>query len=146
MNAGALRRCGGVAPILVAIAACGAPRRVEVRDLRAFEALKGGTGALYATLYNPTDSTERVDSVTSPAAPHISAHDSREENGLVVMASMSDLTVVAHDSLTFVPGGAHLMLEDLPADLKVGDTLSVTFWFHRAGPMRLTAHVRRYGS
>lgn len=144
MSAGALRRWG--AGIMVAVAACGGPRGIDVRDLRAFEALKGGTGALYATLVNPTDSSERLDSITSPTVPHISAHDSREENGLVVMAPMTDLTVGAHDSLAFVPGGAHLMLEDLPGDLKVGDSLTVTFWFHRAGPAKRVAHVRRYGS
>lgn len=135
---------------LVAVGAtmlgCTSPRRVEVRDLRAFEALKGGTGALYATLVNATDSAERLDSVTSPAAPRITAHDAREENGLVVMTAMSDVTIGAHDSLAFVPGAAHLMLEDLPAALTAGDTLPVTFWFRRAGPLRVTARVRRYGS
>ena len=137
---------GGVATVLLAVAACGAPRHVEVRDLRAFEAIKGGTGALFATITNPTDSAERLDSVTSPAASHISAHTSREENGLVVMSEMTDLSIGAHDSLVFAPGAAHLMFEDLPAALTAGDTVAVTFWFHRAGAMPVMAHVRRYGS
>lgn len=146
MSAGALRRWGAVGSVLLTMTACGGPRSVEVRDLRAFEAIKGGTGALYATITNPTDSAERLDSVTTPAAPHISAHDSREENGLVVMTELTDLTIGAHDSLVFAPGAAHLMLEELPAALTAGDSLAVTFWFHRAGPRQVTAQVRRYGA
>ena len=117
-----------------------------MRDARAFEALRGGTGALYATIVNPTDSAEQLDSVTSPASPSISAHDSREMNGMVSMVPMGHPTVPARDSLVFTPGAAHLMLESLPRDLKAGDTLSVTFWLHRTGPKQVTAIVRPYGS
>ncbi|HET7040396.1 MAG TPA: copper chaperone PCu(A)C, partial [Gemmatimonadales bacterium] len=124
----------GAASLLVALvcSACAGGQRVEVREARAFEALRGGTGALYATIVNPTDSAERLDSVTSAASPHITAHDTREENGMVAMVPMDRPTIPPHDSLVFTPGAAHLMLEDLPHDLKVGDTLSVTFWLQRA--------------
>ena len=128
------------------VCACGTGRSVKVLDARAFEALSGGTGALYATIVNPTDSAEQLDSVTSSASPRVTAHDSRTMDGMVSMVPLEHPTIAAHDSLVFTPGAAHLMLEDLPHDLKVGDTLSVTFWLHRTGPIHLTVGVRPYGS
>ena len=119
---------------------------VQVRDARAFEALQGGTGALYATIVNPTDSAEVLDSVTSPASPLISAHESRETNGIVTMVPLEHPRIAARDSLVFTPGAAHLMLEDLPHDLKSGESVVATFWLHRTGPIQVTAVVRPYGS
>lgn len=128
------------------VAGCGGPHGVVVHDVRAFEAMRGGTGAIYATIDNPTDSAEQLDSVTSPSSPAISAHDSREVNGIVSMVPMDHPAIPPGDSLVFTPGAAHLMLEDLPRDLKAGDSLIVTFWLHHGGPRTLTATVRRYGS
>jgi copper(I)-binding protein len=143
----ALGRWGAAAVLTVPLCGCAIrARKVEVRDARAFEALKGGTGALYATILNPTDSADRLDSVTSPASPTISAHDSREVNGLVTMVPMDHPAIAAHDSLVFTPGAAHLMLEELPRDLKAGDSVPATFWLHRAGPRSVAAIVRPYGS
>lgn len=147
------RRSGGravgwsaILTFVAIIAGCLRSHGVVVRDARAFEALKGGTGALYATIGNPTDSAERLDSVTSPASPLVSAHDSREANGIVTMIPMEHPLVPAHDSLVFTPGAAHLMLEELPHDLKAGDSVTATFWLRHAGPIRVTAIVRPYGS
>jgi copper(I)-binding protein len=128
------------------VVACAGDRGVKVRDVRAFEALKGGTGAIYATLINPTDSAEQLDSVTSSASPVISAHDSREVDGIVSMVPMDHPTIPAGDSLVFTPGAAHLMLEDLPRDLKAGDSLAVTFWLRHAGARTIMVVVRPYGS
>jgi len=147
------RRSGGravgrsaILAFVAITAGCLRSHSVVVREARAFEALKGGTGALYATIVNPTDSAEQLDSVTSPASPLISAHDSREANGIVTMIPMEHPLIAAHDSLVFTPGAAHLMLEDLPRDLKSGDSVTATFWLHHAGPIRVTAIVRPYGS
>jgi copper(I)-binding protein len=117
-----------------------------VRDARAFEARKGGTAAAYVTIVNGTDSAEVLDSVTSTLSPALSLHDERESNGLVTMVPLEHPTIVAHDSLVLHPGGAHLMLEELSRDLKGGDQLPLTFWFHRAGPISATAKVTPYGS
>jgi copper(I)-binding protein len=132
--------------VLAAVgSACRAPG-VEVRDVRAFEASRGGTGAFYATIVNATDSADQIDSLTSPASPVVSAHDSREVNGLVTMVPLEHPAIPAHDSLVFAPGGAHLMLEGLTRDLKSGDSLQVTLWLRRSGPRTVTAVVRPYGS
>ena len=147
MSAGAQGRRGAASLLFVTVcSACAHGHGVEVRDARAFDALQGGTGALYATIVNPSDSAEQLDSVTSPVTPRVTAHDSREMNGMVSMVPLDHPVIPAHDSLVFTPGAAHLMLEDLPRDLKAGDTVMATFWLHRTGPVAVEAIVRPYGS
>ena len=122
------------------------PSTVVVRDARAFEAHQGGTGAAYVTIINGTDSTEALDSVTSARSRFVSAHAQRETNGYVTMTPLGHPTIAARDSLVFTPGSDHLMLEDLDRDLKAGDQVPLTFWFHSAGPIAVTATVAPYGS
>lgn len=139
-----------VLPLLGLLMACAGgnavPAKVVVRDAFAFEAPSGGTAAGYAVVVNGTDSTDVLDSVTTPAARSATAHGTRQENGLVVMVPLEAPAIAAHDSLVFRPGGSHLMLEGLTADLKDGERLVLVFWFHRAGRLPVDAMVRPYGS
>ena len=134
---------------LVSAFACGRPpisTQVVVRNARAFEARQGGTGAAYVTIINGTDSTEALDSVTSARSRFVSAHAQRATNGYVTMTPLDHPSIAAHDSLVFTPGSDHLMLEDLDRDLTAGDQVPLTFWFHRAGRIDVTAGVTPYGS
>lgn len=129
--------CAGRAP---------APGRMVVRDAFVFEAASGGTAAGYAVIMNGTDSADVLDSITSEAAPSVTAHDTRQVNGLVTMVPMEQPAIAAHDSLVFQPGSAHLMFEGVTRELKAGDQIMLTLWFHRGGPMSVDAPVRPYGS
>lgn len=117
-----------------------------MREAFAFEAPAGGTAAAYAVILNGTESGDILDSVTTIVARTVTAHDTRESNGLVTMVPMERPEIAAHDSLVFRPGGAHLMLEDLNAHLKDGERLVLTFWFYRIGRIDVDAMVRPYGS
>lgn len=117
-----------------------------MREAFVFEAAAGGTAAGYAVIRNGTDTLDRLDSVTTTAARSVTAHDTRQVNGLVTMVPMERPAIEAHDSLVFQPGGAHLMLEELTGDLKDGDRLALIFWFSRAGRIPVDAMVRAYGS
>ena len=122
------------------------PTKLVVRDAFAFEAARGGTAAGYAVIWNGTDSTETLDSVTTTVATTTSAHGTRQEGGLVTMVPLERPAIPAHDSLAFRPGGSHLMLEGLTTDLKDGERLVLVFWFQRAGRIPVDAMVRAYGS
>lgn len=138
------------AVIAVAVAACAPPAqsqgRFEVRDPFAFEAALGGTAAAYGTFVNGRDSALVVDSITSSASPAVSAHGTREENGLVSMVPMEHLVIPAHDSVVFRPGASHLMLEGLRRDLKADDRTDLTIWFAGERPVTFGVTVRPYGS
>lgn len=135
----ALVACAGKAsPVVV--------KELTVRDAYAFVAKAGGTAAAYAVIRNGTDSAEVLDSITSRAAPSVTAHASSTTNGLVTMTPLERPAIAAGDSLVLQPGESHLMLEGVTRDLVAGDTLTLTFWFQRTGPRAVVATVREYGS
>jgi hypothetical protein len=53
--------------------------------------------------------------------------------GMGVMAPLPALVVPAHSSVTFAPGGDHLMLEGLTQRLTIGQTVVIDLHFARAG-------------
>jgi periplasmic copper chaperone A len=148
--AGARRRRG--AGLVLALMACGCtgsatpPATLMVRDARAFEARIGATAAAYATIVNGSDSADVVDSVTTLVARFASMHSQREQNGFVTMTPLDRPPIAARDSLVLTPGGDHLMLEGVDRELKAGDRVPLTFWFHRAGRIEVAAKVSAYGS
>ena len=148
-NAGAAWRRGAGVALLAALAACargGAlPAGMAVLRPFAYEAQAGGPAAAYGTLWNGSDSADVVDSVTTEGLGAAGLHSSETVNGFVTMRALERPAIAAHDSLALAPGGAHLMIESVPRELRAGDTLALTFWFHRAGPVRAPAPVRPYG-
>lgn len=142
------RRVAGLG-LLALLAACHrAPRLPMGAAVLApfgYEAQAGGPAAAYGTLWNGSDSADVVDSVTTEGSGVAGLHTSETVNGFVTMRALEAPTIAAHDSLALVPGGAHLMIESVPRELRAGDTLALTFWFHRAGPVRAPAPVRAYG-
>lgn len=150
MNAGANGGRVAAAMMLLSLAACGSgaaiPRGMVVRDARAFEARAGATAAAYVIVLNATDSADVLDSVTSPMARFVSLYSQKMENGFVTMSPLDHPAIPAGDSLVLQPGGDHMMLESVDRDLTPGVQLPLTFWFHRAGRIDVSATVRPYGS
>lgn len=83
----------------------------------------------YFTLYN--DGTHPLQLVGASATDwhHVGLHHSMEHGGESTMAPVSSLTVPAHGSVSFTPGGYHLMLRNARGTLKVGDHAVITLHF-----------------
>ena len=58
------------------------------------------------------------------------------------MFPVSRIEVPAGGSVELKPGGYHLMLLNLVADLKAGDTIELTLQFEKAGKITVKAEVR----
>jgi copper(I)-binding protein len=153
VSAGAQGRRGAaavtVAVVLVVLGCAGpveAPARQWYLQAYAFEAPAGDVAAAYLTITNQTADTMVLDSVTSDAAPLVSAHTQRTDGGLVSMVPVERIAVAPHDSLVQRPGGDHLMLEGVARALVAGDTIALTLWFRGRPTATLGAIVRPYGS
>jgi periplasmic copper chaperone A len=84
---------------------------------------------------------DRLLSVASPVA-RIEMHETLTVSGAMRMAALKMVDVPAGASVEFKPGGKHLMLFGLPAALKSGDELILTFTFEKAGAVPVTAVAR----
>jgi copper(I)-binding protein len=97
--------------------------------------------ALYLVVRDEDGNGDRLLSARSEAGD-AQIHETREESGLVRMQPARDgLAVPAGGELRLEPGGAHVMLTNLPQPLAVGSRVHVTLEFERAGRLALEVPV-----
>ncbi len=89
---------------------------VPGRPAAGYVALTAGPGAVDLT------------AVISPPA-RVELHASTMAGGVMRMGGMAALHVPAGTTLRLAPGGLHLMIFDLPATVRAGGTLPLTFVF-----------------
>jgi len=65
----------------------------------------------YFALTNNTDDVITVSSVVSPEFESVEIHESLLENGVAKMRRIPELSIPARSTVTFEPGGKHLMLK-----------------------------------
>jgi copper(I)-binding protein len=105
--------------------------------------LPGGNGAGYMTLRNYDDEPDVLQSVTVDFAEMAEVHESVSTGeDTMTMQPTGPLEISAGDSLTFAPGGYHIMLMNIPEPLEPGQTVTLTLTFERAGSIEVQAEVR----
>jgi len=97
--------------------------------------------ALYLVVRDEDGNGDRLLSARSEAGD-AELHETREDSGLVRMQPAREgLAVPAGGELRLEPGGAHLMLTNLPQPLAVGSRVHVTLEFEHAGRLALEVPV-----
>jgi len=81
----------------------------------------------YVSLENHCGRAATVLSVSSPDFGMAMIHETVVENGMSKMRHTDSLTIPAHGSVAFTPGGRHLMLMTPAHELKPGDNVKLTF-------------------
>ena len=101
------------------------------------------TGA-FMQLSSATDQT--LVAASSTSAKFVEIHEMTMERGVMKMRAIDTLEIRAGQTVEMQTGGHHLMLLDLRAPLKVGDTVLITLtWQDKAGrktTQDLTASVK----
>lgn len=105
-------------------------------------AAAGMNAAGYGAIVNRGPRADRLIGATSPAASKVSIHESRAAGGVMSMRTLSDLAIPAGATVTFAPGGLHLMLEGLKRPLNPGARVAITLTFIKAGVVRSELVVR----
>ena len=135
------------------LAACGsgdgaaASGSLTVVDVTVDRPINPAQTAVRLVVDNAAARADVLESVTSPAADHVSVHRSTtDERGLSTMEDVDGLAIPARSKVTFAPGGLHVMLEDLTGDLAVGDRIPLTFTFAEAGTVAVEGTVTEPGA
>ena len=119
---------------LVGAAAWSVPAAAATADMT----LSGGSirtiiparpAAGYFTLTNAGDTAHHLIGASSPGCGTLMLHQSRSENGQETMVPVKSVDVPAHGSVSFAPGGYHLMCMKPAATLKPGTSVPVTLRF-----------------
>jgi copper(I)-binding protein len=101
----------------------------------------------YLTIENRGTAPERLLSGSTELARKLEIHTMAVDKGVMTMRPVEDgLTIASGGSVTFAPGGYHLMFVDLNAPLRQGEQVPVTLTFERAGEIKALFDVQGMGA
>ena len=127
--------------LIAASASAFAQSSVEIKDpwVRATVAQQKATGAFMQL-------TAKVDSklveVQSPVAGVVEIHEMAMNNNVMKMRQIPGLALPAGKAVELKPGGYHVMLLDLKAQVKEGDVVPVTLVFEGKDGKRESVEVK----
>jgi len=98
-----------------------------------------GTGA-FMTLTSETDT--KLVAADSPVAEHVEVHEMTMEDNVMKMRQISGLALPAGQTVELKPGGYHIMLIDLHAQVKEGEQVPLTLTFEAADGQRSTLDLQ----
>ena len=93
----------------------------------------------YVTLTNGGNADAVITAAASPACGMLMLHKSVDSSGMAMMMDVPSVTVPAHGSVSFTPGGYHLMC--MQPSMKIGDKVPVTLTFQDGTILPLTMPV-----
>jgi hypothetical protein len=96
----------------------------------------------YFTLTNATDTRKMLTGATSPDCGDLMLHESRHEGGQEQMVTIKQVAVPAHGTVSFAPGGYHLMCMRPNATVKPGGSVPVTLLFADGGRLEADFAVK----
>lgn len=148
--------------LLVGAAACGsgdggstasaqgeeaATGRITVTDATVDLPANPSVGAVRMVIRNGTGTNDVLESVASPVAETVTVHrTTTDDQDRSVMTEEESLPIPARSSVTFAPGGLHVMLTGITDELEVGDDVDLTLTFEHAGTVKATAEVVEPGT
>jgi copper(I)-binding protein len=102
----------------------------------------GRPGAAYFTLRNESAAADRLVGVAADRAGHAMAHATTvDAQGVARMEHLTALEIPPGGAVAFAPGGLHVMLMDLDAPLREGETLTLTLSFETGGETTVAVPV-----
>lgn len=84
---------------------------------------------------------DRVVAASSPAAAAVELHTHIMEDGVAKMRQIPAIELPAGGKVVLEPGGLHLMLINLKAPLKAGESLPLKLRFEKAGELAVTVPI-----
>ena len=142
-------RCRAVL-VLLCGSACGERRAASpaigpltIVEAWARAADSGTTGGAYLTLSNTDSIPVTISAVSSDVTLTASIHETMDMDGMTHMMPRPSLVIDRDSSLHMVPGGVHVMLNDLTRALRVGDSVTLRLTLAgRGAALPVVVHVR----
>ncbi len=124
-----------------------APAGISVSDGRlTLPAVSGNPGAVYFTIRNAGEADQAIRSAWVSGAAMAILHETRTQGGTARMRDAGEVPLPAGGSVTFAPGGLHVMAMDIGGTLEEGGTTEVTLTFATGDKVSFPVEVRRPGN
>ena len=119
--------------------------KIENAYVRATAPGQPAAGA-FMKIENGAAAADQLVSASSPAAGEVQLHQMSMEGNVMKMGQVKDIAVPANGSVDLKPGGYHIMLMNIKAPLKAGDTVPVKLKFAKAGEVEVKLPVNAVSS
>jgi copper(I)-binding protein len=100
------------------------------------------SAAVYMVLQNTSAAPVIVVGVRSPVASQVMVHETSVVDGQSRMRAYEKLVIAPGHSVSFSPGGMHVMLSGFTKSVTVGQTVPLTLLLANGGPVQVTVTVR----
>lgn len=117
---------------------------ISVKDARLRLIIPSRPAAGYFTLENNTARPVELVGASSAACGMLMLHQSSSENGVETMRAVGSVAVPPHGSISFAPGGYHLMCMTPGENVSPGKTVAITLKFK--GGQSITADFAVIGA
>lgn len=128
-----------------ALAQGASPLRIEQPFARA-TAPTARAGGAYMTIVNNGATADRLLRAESSVAARVELHTVIKEGDVMRMREVPGIDVPANGKAMLAPGGFHVMLRELKAPLKAGDTAPITLVFEKAGRIEVAVPILPLGA
>lgn len=125
----------------IVLSACGG-QEMQISDAWARPGLAANNSAVFFTIDNPTNDNEKLLGVSCDAAQKAEIHRSFLQNDVMKMERQEFVDIPPGSQVTFEPGGYHVMLIGLKADLSAGERVNLELEFEQSGDVRLSVEVQ----
>jgi hypothetical protein len=89
--------------------------------------------------------SDQLVGVSTPVAMTAEVHETSNDSGVMKMRPVASVPIPAGQSVTFAPGGTHIMLTGLKQRLLAGQSFPLTLMFAHAAPMTVDVKIRGLG-
>jgi copper(I)-binding protein len=138
------RHLAGLILALTSIAAATGEAGISVRDAWVRETPPGvAMMAGYMVLQNNTSRPQVLVAASSPGFETVMIHRTIVKDGLARMVHAPQTELTPNASLTFSPGGYHLMLMNPKRTLRAGDRVDITLEFRGGLVLPVAYEVRK---
>lgn len=100
----------------------------------------------YLTITNRGAEADTLTGGSLEAAATFEVHDMSSDNGVMKMRPAGPVTIQPGSSMTFTPGGRHIMFTGLAHTFKKGETVAGTLVFTHAGTVPVRFAVEGIGA
>jgi periplasmic copper chaperone A len=95
----------------------------------------------YLTIVNHSSTAATLTKATLDGLGRVEIHQHAHVNGMMKMQQVESVTIKAHESVTFQPGGYHLMVFEPQEPLKLGQERKLTLYFNDGNRVFTNAQV-----
>jgi hypothetical protein len=102
----------------------------------------GSTGSAYMTIKNTGQEADKLVAAASDVADAVEIHISEMKDEIMTMRQVDGVDIPAAGEAILEPGSYHMMLIGMNRELAIGEKVSLTLTFEKAGQINIEAEVR----